>query len=67
MCISNPSPIRGICILSSWVDRTFLPYKLRSSALIDTNFSPPTEKPLAKALSLEVKAAARELMSSCES
>lgn len=46
---------------------TFLPYRLRSSALIETNFSPPTEKPLAKALSLEVKAEARELMSSWES
>jgi hypothetical protein len=32
-----------------------------------TNFSPPMEKPLAKALSEEVKAAARVLMSSWES
>lgn len=46
---------------------TFLPYRLRGSALIVTNFSPPMEKPLAKALSGEVKAAARVLMSSCES
>lgn len=46
---------------------TFLPYRLRSSALIETNFSPQMEKPLAKALSLEVKAEARELMSSWES
>jgi hypothetical protein len=33
---------------------TFLPYTLRSSALITTNLSPPTEIPLANALSLEV-------------
>lgn len=46
---------------------TFLPYKLRSSALMQTYFSPAMEKPLAKALSLEVKAEARELMSSWES
>ena len=36
-----------------WV-LTFLPYRLRSSALIVTNFSPAMEKPLAKALSAEV-------------
>lgn len=46
---------------------TFLPYRLRGSALIVRNFSEPTEKPLVKALSGEVKAAARVLMSSCES
>jgi hypothetical protein len=34
---------------------------------MQTNFSPPIEKPLAKALSLEVKAEARELISSWES
>lgn len=62
--------LRGMDMLCSGVvvvRATFLPYRLRSSALMDTNFSPPMEKPLAKALSLEVKAAARELMSSCES
>lgn len=47
--------------------RTFLPYRLRSSALMQTYFSPPMEKPLAKALEGEVKAEARELMSSWES
>jgi hypothetical protein len=44
--------------------RTFLPYRERASALIATNFSPPMEKPLAKASSGFVNATARELISS---
>lgn len=46
---------------------TFLPYRLRSSARMVTNFSPQTEKPPAKAWSLDVKAVIRELISSWES
>ena len=54
-------------LLPSMGSHTFLPYRLRASALIAKNFSPPIENPLAKASSGFVKATTRELMSSCES